>query len=179
LAESAKGMAAVTVPDKRQRRRRRAESTAVVKPAKGAARCSKCYIRRKVTLFVVLTYHCLTCLLTCSLTTSSLTTTIAHLLSTHLYFCDQARSLAHLDLARPPFRKRTQLAGGGDGKRGRRGGWEHARLWCGCAGARLPAGLTGARHQSQAHITPTSIVPSSTSIFCCRCKWSSRRERPS
>ena len=53
MAESAKGMAAVIVPDKRQRRRRRAESTAVVKPAKGAARCSKCYIRRKVTLFVV------------------------------------------------------------------------------------------------------------------------------
>ena len=58
MAESAKGVAAVTVPDKRQRRWRRAENTAVVKPDdKGAARCSKCYIRRKVTLFVV-PYHC-------------------------------------------------------------------------------------------------------------------------
>jgi len=75
LAESAKGMAAVTVPDKRQRRRRSAESTAVVKPAKGAARCSQCYIRRKVTLFVVPYLplsHILAYLLTCSLTTSSL-----------------------------------------------------------------------------------------------------------
>ena len=87
MAESAKGMAAVTVPDKRQRRRRRAESTAVVKPAKGAARCSKCYIRRKVTLFLVPYLplsHILAYLLTCSLTTSSLIT-IAHLFSTHTY----------------------------------------------------------------------------------------------
>ena len=72
MAESAKSMAAVTVPDKRQRRRRRAESTAVVKPAKGAARCSKCNIRRKVTLVPFLPLsHIIAYLLTCSLTTSS------------------------------------------------------------------------------------------------------------